>query len=211
MFSVVCIGDSLVEGEGDDKNLNGWVGRLQLATDANHGEFGGVQVYGLGIGGHSILDIYYRLNEVMVRQPDMVILGCGTNDIKYYTKKTILNDKEPNLSGYRIDSSWDKVLKQLKAMTDKVLVVGMCEKFGDIPQGATTVVAQDQVAKHNKFIAKKCQEFGCEFLDIENMLEGETDKESLFAYGVHWNGKGYDAVFERIKQKINQLGWLDVK
>ncbi|MFP4402212.1 MAG: hypothetical protein ACLFPL_03180 [Candidatus Nanoarchaeia archaeon] len=40
MVTIVCIDDSIVEGEGDEKGQKGWVGRLSkdILKDSNVGE-----------------------------------------------------------------------------------------------------------------------------------------------------------------------------
>ncbi len=63
MATIVCIGDSIVEGEGDELGLSGWAGRIQhkMLKDSKVGEN---RVYNLGMGMETSVDIMHRFFSV---------------------------------------------------------------------------------------------------------------------------------------------------
>ena len=85
---LICIGDSIVEGEGDDAKLGGWVGRIASKLPFNHGDY---RTYNLGIAGNTITEVWHRVDEVYIRDPDIVILGYDIIAGKIYDKLNELN------------------------------------------------------------------------------------------------------------------------
>ena len=80
MITIVCIGDSIVEGEGDEAGKSGWAGRLQerILKGSN---VGGNRVYNLGMGMETSLDLLHRFfSEVLYRNPDVIILQASHGD-----------------------------------------------------------------------------------------------------------------------------------
>jgi len=80
MTNIVCIGDSIVEGEGDESGKSGWVGRLQekILKGSTVGEN---RVYNLGVGMETSMDLLHRLySEVLYRNPDVIILQAAHGD-----------------------------------------------------------------------------------------------------------------------------------
>jgi lysophospholipase L1-like esterase len=71
---LVCLGDSITE-QGDA--AGGWVALVREALDPK-----GVEVVNAGIGGHRSPDMKARFQrDVLRRQPDVITLSCGVNDV----------------------------------------------------------------------------------------------------------------------------------
>ncbi len=196
-FTIVCFGDSLVEGEGDEQKRNGWVGRLQEMLPANINP-NRCRVLNLGIGGDTIRDLEYRIGEVLLRNPDVVILGCGTNDIFIFDD--LVHEEgieERRVSYYLSHRSWQHVLDVLKASIPKVLVMQML-----LPKEV------DKIRKHgaekwNNFIGNLCAERNIPFLEVNNM-----DTEKHFNPCLHPNATGYTIYAEQVYNFIEENKWL---
>jgi lysophospholipase L1-like esterase len=195
MKTIVCIGDSLVEGEGDASGLDGWVGRLRHKWQGDH------RVFNLGLGGDTIRDIGYRLGEMLVRGPHIVILGCATNDVSIYREPA---GEQPKLSDSHRLRYWPLVVEKIKSICPHLLVTpGMyLEKdyIGEDGGGLRQTNFNDHVA----FIGRTAAQHGVEFLP----LDAGFGKTELRAHGVHWNSAGYDKLSDLIFNKLTNLGWL---
>lgn len=71
---LVCLGDSITEQGGEPQ---GWVTLVREALAPR-----GVEVVNAGIGGHRSPDMRARFErDVLRRQPDVITLSCGVNDV----------------------------------------------------------------------------------------------------------------------------------
>lgn len=194
---LVCIGDSIVEGEGDEQRLGGWVGRLAVELST------AFQVFNLGIDGDTIRDIRYRFGEVLVRKPDYIILGCGTNDVKFYGNNLAhYTNKEFAISSYASHESWEMVLDQALVSAKKgILIVGMHPRLEEHNM-SERAVENSEVNALNAFIEKLCNDKNIPFLSFSDFpADGYID-------GSHLSGKGYADYADRIHTKIKSLGWV---
>lgn len=199
--TIVCIGDSIVEGEGDGARRDGWVGRLREKLAYNGGrESDGWKVYNLGIGGDTIRDIELRLGEVLARQPDLVIIGCCTNDIVEYREGEQWHPKVPQ---YIRQRSWSRVLCKLKGITGKVLVtpgvVATQDRISDDYR-----LRLESLNGHIGFISSATAQAGLAFVTVPL----ELAREDLLSHTLHWNGKGYDAMANLVYKQLQQLNWI---
>lgn len=188
MKTLVCIGDSLVEGEGDELSLGGWPGRVARKLTPNLGRNAdGWQVYNLGIGGNSIKDIEARLGEVLVRNPDIVVLGCGANDIMGADARG-----KAMLADYQ--TIWARVLGKLKAVASQVVVM-----FGFYAQ--TEAYADNwraeygsMYAEHESLIMSLCKRMDIPFVQLSK----DFAAPDVLSDGLHYNAKGYDVVAQLV-------------
>ena len=80
MVTIVCLGDSIVEGEGDELGLSGWAGRLQQKI-LKGSKVGENRVYNLGTGMETSIDLMHRFfSEVLYRDPDIIIMQAAHGD-----------------------------------------------------------------------------------------------------------------------------------
>lgn len=199
--TLVCIGDSIVEGEGDDARRDGWVGRLRERLAHNSGVGGdGWRVFNLGIGGDTIRDIELRLGEALCRQPDAVILGNCTNDVVEYREGEAWHPKVP---AYVRQRAWARVLQKLKGVTDKVLVTPGVNAEADLLSPDYRLM-RAAFQDHAAFIKDLAVKAGADCVEIPPGLS----RPDLRSHTLHWNGAGYDAVAEIIFAKVKQLEWV---
>lgn len=208
---MVCIGDSLVEGEGDVLGMEGWVGRLRMQLrPADHPnyvpdyhEWGEIerQVYNLGVGGDTIRDVDLRLGEALARRPDVMIIGCGTNDVVRYKEA---DGVHPHLPLYHRQHFWPIVLANAKAMCAHVLVtpgVYLERDFVDVNGHGPL---HGEFVEHVAFIQSACEVAGVEFLAVP---EGFA-RDDWRSHDLHWNAEGYDQMTTLVYDKLRELNWI---
>jgi lysophospholipase L1-like esterase len=203
VVTIVCLGDSIVEGEGDELGLGGWVGRINQKIGHPWNEkTGGLRLYNLGIGGNTVRDVNYRLGEVLVRKPDILILGCGGNDVKKY----LLPDGtyERCLADFQVKKNWHEVLDKLKQICPKVLVLGG-HNIADPAAGDEVIIRHQDKAQHMLFVKALCKEKNLAFMEP---VKYQTI-QGLFSHGSHPNAAGYDIYAEAVYVKLQELGWVD--
>lgn len=84
MPTIVCIGDSIVEGEGDESGQGGWVGRLHKKILKGSKISDKNRVYNLGMGMETSVDLLHRFfSEVLYRRPDILILQAAHGDFRH--------------------------------------------------------------------------------------------------------------------------------
>lgn len=199
MKTLVCIGDSLVEGEGDERQLGGWVGRIgqRLAPNLGH-QVNGWRYFNLGIGGDTIRDVHKRLGEVLARDPDVVIVGCGANDV-------VGGDSQAMFMLSQYEKIWDEVLTKLSALVPHVMVV-----MGFVARD-TTVYAPNWRADyaeafkaHEAHVMKLCKDKGITLIQLSKDFGGAE----LLSHGVHYNARGYDALAQMVFEVLEESNWI---
>lgn len=199
MKTLVAIGDSLVEGEGDELKLGGWVGRVGQKLTPNLGhQAKGWRYYNLGIGGDTIRDVHKRLGEVMARDPDVVIVGCGANDV-------VGGDKQALFMLDQYEKIWDEVLTKLKALVPNVMVV-----MGFVARD-TTVYAPNWRADyveafqtHEQRVMALCAAKGITLIQLSK----DFGVPELLSHGVHYNARGYDALAQMVFEVLDESNWI---
>lgn len=202
MKTIVCIGDSLVEGEGDETAQGGWVGRLQQSLSPNLGAHSsGYRVFNLGIGGSTIENIWHRLSELIIRKPNIIILGCGYNDIKLWQHNNQLSCRLPAVICHEL---WQQTLQVMSQQTSKILVTSGTTLIQDLIQPNSSGVTLKDFNTHQAFIQSLCEQMNISFLPIP----AELIQQHNLSHGVHWNARGYQAIHQIILAKLNEAGWL---
>ncbi|MBU0570064.1 SGNH/GDSL hydrolase family protein [Patescibacteria group bacterium] len=205
MTTIVCIGDSIVEGEGDELGLSGWAGRLQQKILKNS-KVGKNRVYNLGMGIETSLDLLHRFfSEVLYRNPDVIILQTSHGD----SRSTLNNENEEE---FEIGKSarmrvYHKLFDYLSKSEKKVLVLGLNPvslhtKFEKaLPQRA------ERIESHNEGLKKMCDQYDLPFFDPRDIFKNKN-LEDYYVDGLHPNSKGYDLMFEKIFSKLLELKYL---
>jgi lysophospholipase L1-like esterase len=205
MVTIVCIGDSIVEGEGDESGQSGWAGRLQqrLLKGKHVGE---CRVYNLGMGMETSVDLLHRFfSEVLYRNPDIIILQAAHGDSRSMLNNEGAEEFEIG-KGARM-RTYRRLFTVLSQSKKKVLILGLnplCMNpawLKAIPQRA------DHVESTNKGMKKLCAEYHLPFLDPRDIFKGKILKE-YYVDGLHPNAKGYDLMFVHIHQKLLSLNYL---
>ncbi|MBI1309607.1 MAG: hypothetical protein GC129_07175 [Proteobacteria bacterium] len=211
MKTLVCLGDSLVEGEGDMQGMEGWVGRLrqrllpdthpQYAADYHSWGMEERHVYNLGIAGDTIRDIDLRLGEVLARRPDVLIIGCCVNDITRFKEADGFN---PHLPLYHRERFWPIVLKNAKNICPKVLVTPGAFLERDFVDVDGNGPLHEDFVEHVALIERTCGGVGVEFLPVPESFA----RDEWRSHDLHWNAKGYEQMTGLVYDKLNALKWI---
>lgn len=204
MTTIVCIGDSIVEGEGDETGKSGWAGRLQekILKDSKVGEN---RVYNLGMGMETSIDLLHRFfSEVLYRNPDVIILQASHGD-----SRSMLNNaqeeefeigKGARLRVYR--RLFDYLKKDKKVLVLGLNPVSVNAKFKKaVPQRT------EHIESHNRGLEKMCKEYNLAFLNPRDIFRGHK-LEDLYVDGLHPNAKGYEMMYQAIYEELKNLDYL---
>ena len=205
MVKIVCIGDSIVEGEGDELGLGGWAGRLQHKILKNS-KIGKNRVYNLGMGMETSMDLLHRFySEVLYRDPDIIIIQAAHGDSR--SMFNMAGEEEFEIGkGARL-RVYHKLFTYLSQSKKKVLVLGLnpiCinAKFRKaVPQRAKHIEA------HNMGLKKLCIEYKLPFLDPRDIFRN-VKIEKYYTDGLHPNSKGYELMFSAIYRKLKDLKYI---
>lgn len=188
---ILIFGSSIANGSCDNE-MGGWVNRLSLylknESDKDYG------VYNLGISGNTSEDLKKRVdNESKARNPDIIIIGIGSNDSAQL---------EENGKHWVEPKNYKKNLKEIhnkiKKICDKVIFIEMNnvnEKFtAPVPFGIKCYYTNKAIKKYLCILKDFCKENKLYLIP----LFGELDYEDL-EDGLHPNSKGHEKMFQRVK------------
>jgi len=194
-MDIVCIGDSIVKGHhGDQDEGIGWAGRLHKEIFGRH------CLHNLGINGDTIIDVYHRfLGEALRRQPKLLIIGCGANDIKEH-----LQGSGCALSKAQRLTYWEGLLESAKKNVEEVVVLSILPV---IEQRLKFHRSNETIVEHNLEIAKLCKKYGAYYVDLHSAFAKE-DIAELLHDGVHPNSAGYAWMAKRIQSALEEAQLL---
>ena len=149
---------------------------------------GANEVINRGISGHRVVDLYARIKvDCWNLKPDVLSILIGVNDVWHELY---------HQNGVEIDR-FEKVYRMLLEDTKKVLPdtkIILCEPF--VLLGAATMEKYDEfldVYNYAKLVKRLAEEYGCEFLPLQDKLTDAAAKSQATDYlsdGVHPAEKG---------------------
>jgi lysophospholipase L1-like esterase len=212
-LTVVTLGDSLTEGQGDDSGLGGYPGRLErLLEQARPGS----HVVNLGHSGWSSTALIQGTNEqpselaaAVAVHPDVALVWIGSNDLWYlyeFGPEPMTSEAEAqDLATY--EANLDRILHDLAA-AGALVIVARLDDQSKRPVAAhpnstepafpnTTAADLALMSKHiqayNGAIARKATQYGA--LKVDFWGSGIfTDAATLYGDGNHPNSAGYEQV-----------------
>ena len=205
MVKIVCIGDSIVEGEGDELGLSGWAGRLQQKILKNS-KVGGNRVYNLGMGMETSLDLLHRFfSEVLYRNPDVIILQAAHGD----SRTMINNAKEEEFEigkGARL-RVYHRLFTHLSQSKKNILILGLNPFSMNTSFKKAAPRRAKHIESHNRGIKKLCKQYNLLFLDPRDIFK-DVKLEDYYVDGLHPNSKGYELMFKAIYNELKGLKYI---
>ena len=219
-LSIVSLGDSLTQGDGDESGEGGYPSRLQKDIDALRP---GSQMLNLGKSGWSSSDLINgqsdgpsELTQALAAKPQIATVWIGSNDLWYlyeYGPEPMTDEAEQaDLQAY--EANIDMILSKLTQSGAKVFIALLDDQskrpvVANPPNPAepafTATTADDmaRMSKHvdayNEIIRRKAAQYGAVTVDFFN-TDIFTNPTTLYSDGNHPNTAGYE--------KITQI-WFD--
>ena len=167
--NIIAFGDSLTAGYGAQPGED-WPARLSTMI--------GATVINAGVSGDTTDAAAERLdNDVLARDPRIVIVGLGGND---YLRQAPIATTEENLH---------RIIRKIQSAGAMVVLLGF--NFPSLS------------ANYGKMYAKVAKDEGC--LLIPDLLDGIESNQSLKSDEIHPNARGYQLMAERIAKPCQKL------
>ena len=213
-LSIVSLGDSLTQGDGDETGLGGYPPRLQTLIEAVRP---GSQVLNLGRSGWASIDVINGLNgdpsqldAALAAKPQLATVWIGSNDLWYlyeYGPEPMTDEAEQaDLQAY--ETNIDTILNKLTVSGAKVFIALLDDQSkrpvaanppnpAEPAFSATTADDLARMSKHvdayNEIIRRKAAQYGAVTVDFFN-TDIFTNPATLYSDGNHPNVAGYEKI-----------------
>lgn len=194
---VVFFGDSITQA---GVNPGGYIDRLKKMLPAEQFE-----LMGAGIGGNKIYDLFLRMDDdVLAKQPDVVIVWVGVNDV--WHKASFGTGTDPD----KFVKFYEAVVKKLQAANAKVMLctpaaIGEKTDFSNQQDGDLNQYSQliRDLAKRQNIPLIDLRKA---FLDY-NLKNNPDNKEKgiLTTDRVHLNEAGNQLVAEQMQKALQGM------
>lgn len=191
---VIFFGDSITQAA---VNPGGYITRIRetLAKQNRTNEF---ELIGAGISGNKVYDLFLRLdNDVLARQPDVVVIYIGVNDVWHKRSSGTGTDADKFVAFY------DAIIRKLQAANSRIIlctpaVIGEKTDFSNEQDGDLNKYSgliRDLAARHKLPLV----DLRKAFLSY-NLTHNPTNKEAgiLTTDRVHLNDAGNQLVADEL-------------
>lgn len=185
----ICIfGASSVWGVGDTEE-GGWVDRLKKYFAGKDK----TRVYNLGVPGDNSEKLLKRfVCECEARNPDVIIIGIGTNDSQYIGTKD-----NSRVSLEKFTENVTQLYTQALQFTDQIFFIGLTpvDETKTMPWKAKEqkYYDNDNIKKYNGTIENFCKQHNVPYVEVFSLIGG-TDKFD----GLHPNSKGHEKIYRKV-------------
>ena len=209
MKGVLCFGDSITFGRGEQPCLS-WPGRLKKYFEPQ--EFWNC-VYNLGIPGETSKGLLERFDyETRVRLASsrldkyIIIIATGMNDSRW---DGLPKNNKPRVNEEEFERNVKELINKAKGYSTGLFFIGLTpvDEKKTLPFEQTSF-ENERVKRFNGIIKKLCEDNEVLFLDYFDSFNDETWPSKL-ADGVHPNSAGYDLIFEKIKEFLEENNLLE--
>ncbi|GAB3931880.1 SGNH/GDSL hydrolase family protein [Mucilaginibacter myungsuensis] len=195
---IVFFGDSITQAAVGPK---GFITLLKddLVAKQKTGDY---ELFGAGIGGNKIYDLYLRFEEdVLSKEPDQVVIWVGVNDV--WHKRTSLTGTDPD----KFVKFYTALIKKFQAKNIKVALVTPAAI------GEKTDYTNDMdgdLNKYAQFIRDLAASNNCKLIDLRKIFHEyalannpkNADRGVLTSDGVHLNDAGNKLVADEMAKVI---------
>ncbi|RTL61081.1 MAG: G-D-S-L family lipolytic protein [Sphingobacteriales bacterium] len=151
---IIFFGDSLTQY---GVLTGGYIDLLNKKLEDNNRQ-GNYELLGSGIVGNKITDLYYRLEEdVLKKKPDVVVIWIGVNDV--WLKSTVSKGAESE----EFEKLYSEIIRRLQAEHIKIILVTPAvigEQYDNSGQ------KDDELNLYSAIIHKLAKQYGCTVCDI---------------------------------------------
>jgi len=186
---VIFFGDSITEIA---LKPNGYITRMK-ATLGERGLGDRFELIGSGLSGDKIYDLYFRLDEdVLARNPDVVVIWVGVNDVWHKEKPRTGTDPD------KFEKFYGAIVRKLQARRIKVVLctpMGIGERTAGNPQ-------DEDLDKYAEIVRSLARKYESPLIDLRsafrayNALHNKDNRESgILTYDrVHPNDEGNNLI-----------------
>ena len=178
--TLVAIGDSLTHGQGDDKNEQGYVGRIKNKLQKHY--HNRVTTYNYGVTGDRSDQMLKRLNEqpemrANLKKADVIVMTVGGNDLMQKLESNLLSNStnkiESNIeqAGTTYQQKLNELLTAVRKQnaTAPIFMYSIYDPvytyFPDVS------VINESVAKWNQITQQTVAQYGPSyFVDINHLM-----------------------------------------
>ena len=160
---IIFFGDSITQA---GVNKGGYIDRIQTAINTK-GIQDKYELIGAGIGGNKVYDLYLRMEEdVLSKQPDIVVIYVGINDVWHKTSHGTGTDID------KYEKFYTAIIKKLQAKNIKVAVCTPTV-IGELKNNANQ--QDEDLNKYSDVIRKLAASYNCTLIDLR---KGFSDYEA---------------------------------
>jgi len=202
---IAVLGASTAQGFWDETGA-GWFGRLATKISAEHPfQYG---FCNCSVDGDSVADSFHRLNaEVISREPDILIIETGSNDLTRSPDK----DSPAALSGYFSTEYWHRLLECAKKNIPNVIVLDVRPRRNDTASftggwsNAVMYKPNSDIAEYNKLLEDVCKKHDVPFIRrFDKWIARDLSK--LHHDNSHPNGAGHQLIADEVYEELIKLG-----
>jgi lysophospholipase L1-like esterase len=198
---VIFFGDSITEAA---VNAGGYIVRIDSMCKAES-KGDSYEFIGAGISGNKVYDLYLRIeNDVLAKNPDIVIIYIGVNDVWHKTSSGTGTDAD------KFEKFYQAIINKLKARNIKIALctpaaIGERTDFSNAQDGDMnhySNIIRNLAAKNNLPLI----DLRKSFLDynLKNNSENK-DRGILTTDRVHLNAKGNQLVADEMWKAVKGL------
>ncbi|MCX6058820.1 MAG: GDSL-type esterase/lipase family protein [Chloroflexi bacterium] len=221
--TLVALGDSLTQGDGDDTGRGGYAGRVLEMVSAIRPDSTLVNLGQSGWSSDALINGDQGLESQLTRavaevtsassqgRNALALVWIGSNDLWYlYEFGGEGSDENDTLDGERFSTNMDTIISQLRSAGAQVIVAMLDDQSKRpvaLKREAFTAITSDelnrmssQVVVYNQIIAAKAPQYGALTVDFYP-TDIFTNPATLYDDGNHPNSDGYDIIAQK---------WFDV-
>lgn len=197
---IVFFGDSITQA---GVQPNGYISKLgELLNQKGIGS--NYELVGAGISGNKIYDLYLRMeDDVIARNPDLVIIWIGVNDVWH---------KKMSGTGTDADKFEKFYLAVIKKLQQKNIKVALCTPAAIGERTDFSNELDGDLNRYSSIIRSIAQKNNCGLIDLRqaflqyNTINNKENKEMgiLTSDRVHLNQKGNEFVAEEMLKYITK-------
>ena len=198
---VVFFGDSITQA---GVNAGGYIMRIDSMCK-EEGKADSYEFVGAGIGGNKVYDLYLRIeNDVLARNPDVVVIYVGVNDVWHKSSSGTGTDAD------KFEKFYQAIIDKLKAKNIKIILctpaaIGEKTDFSNPQDGDMNEYSNiiRRIAKKNEL---RIVDLRKAFLDYNLKNNSDNnDRGILTTDRVHLNAKGNQLVADEMWKVIKNL------
>lgn len=152
---IIFFGDSITQA---GVNKGGYIDRIQNSNGVQDK----YELIGAGIGGNKVYDLYLRMEEdVLAKQPDIVVIYVGINDVWHKTSYGTGTDID------KYEKFYIAIIKKLQA---KNIRVAVCTPtvIGELKNNANP--QDEDLNKYSDVIRKLAVSYNCTLIDLRKVF-----------------------------------------